>query len=85
MAPIDNVFGTLDLVKAKITQQYSDQSKLREELEGVGSYTMFAPSDDAWEELDPVSQIPCHVLLHSSRSICMLCLNRWSNVRVINK
>ncbi|KTF86259.1 hypothetical protein cypCar_00033872 [Cyprinus carpio] len=53
VAPIDTVFGTLDLVKAKITQQYSDQSKLREELEGAGSYTMFAPSDDAWEELDP--------------------------------
>ncbi len=61
MAPIDNVFGTLDLVKAKITQRYTDQSKLREELEGAGSYTMFAPSDDAWEELDPVSQIPCRV------------------------
>uniref|UniRef100_A0A673K3L7 Periostin-like n=1 Tax=Sinocyclocheilus rhinocerous TaxID=307959 RepID=A0A673K3L7_9TELE len=52
-APIDTVFGTLDLVNAKITQRYSDQSKLREELEGAGSYTMFAPSDDAWEELDP--------------------------------
>uniref|UniRef100_A0A8C2AAG7 Periostin, osteoblast specific factor a n=1 Tax=Cyprinus carpio TaxID=7962 RepID=A0A8C2AAG7_CYPCA len=57
VAPIDTVFGTLDLVKAKITQQYSDQSKLREELEGAGSYTMFAPSDDAWEELDPVTSL----------------------------
>lgn len=73
MAPIDTVYGTLDLVQAKITQQYSDQSKLREELDGAGSYTMFAPSDDAWKELDPVSQIPCHVIIHSSCSICMLC------------
>ncbi|XP_058645316.1 periostin isoform X1 [Onychostoma macrolepis] len=56
VAPIDTVFGTLDLVNAKITQRYSDQSKLREELEGAGSYTMFAPSDDAWAELDPASK-----------------------------
>uniref|UniRef100_A0A671REU6 Periostin-like n=1 Tax=Sinocyclocheilus anshuiensis TaxID=1608454 RepID=A0A671REU6_9TELE len=56
VAPIDTVFGTLDLVNAKMTQRYSDQSKLREELEGAGSYTMFAPSDDAWEELDPTSK-----------------------------
>uniref|UniRef100_A0A8C1Q502 Periostin, osteoblast specific factor a n=1 Tax=Cyprinus carpio TaxID=7962 RepID=A0A8C1Q502_CYPCA len=42
VAPIDTVYGTLDLVQAKITQQYSDQSKLREELDGAGSYTMFA-------------------------------------------
>ncbi|XDV54216.1 hypothetical protein PO909_022559 [Leuciscus waleckii] len=53
VAPIDSVYGTLDLVKAKITQRYADQSKLREEIEGAGSYTMFAPSDDAWEEFDP--------------------------------
>ncbi|XP_026102445.1 periostin-like isoform X1 [Carassius auratus] len=53
VAPIDTVFGTLDLVQAKLTKQYSDQSKLTEELTGAGSYTMFAPSDDAWIELDP--------------------------------
>ncbi|XP_026075536.1 periostin-like isoform X2 [Carassius auratus] len=56
VAPIDTVYDTLDLVHAKITQQYSDLSKLREELSGAGSYTMFAPSDDAWEELDPESK-----------------------------
>ncbi|XP_067289444.1 periostin isoform X2 [Pseudorasbora parva] len=56
VAPIDSVYGTLDLVKAKITQRYADQSKLREELEGAGSYTMFAPSDDAWEELDAATK-----------------------------
>ncbi|KAM4620973.1 periostin-like isoform 2-T2 [Polymixia lowei] len=53
VAPIDNVYGTLGVVKASTTQQYADMSKLREEIEGKGSFTMFAPSDDAWELLDP--------------------------------
>ncbi|XP_071369881.1 periostin isoform X2 [Centroberyx affinis] len=53
VAPIDHVYGTLGLVKATTTQQYSDISKLREEIEGKGSFTMFAPSNDAWEQLDP--------------------------------
>ncbi len=57
MAPIDHVYGTLGLVKATTTQQYSDMSKLREEIEGKGSFTMFAPSNDAWEELNPVSRL----------------------------
>ncbi|XP_051973376.1 periostin isoform X2 [Xyrauchen texanus] len=52
VAPIDTIYGTLGLVKAKITQEYSEKSKLKEEIEGAGSYTMFAPSDDAWEQ-DP--------------------------------
>lgn len=59
MAPIDTVYGTLDLVKAKLTKQYSEKSKLKEEIEGDGTYTMFAPSDDAWETLDPVSDFTC--------------------------
>ncbi|TNN63513.1 Periostin [Liparis tanakae] len=49
VAPIDHVYGTLGLVKASTTQQYSDISKLREEIEGKGSFTMFAPSNDAWD------------------------------------
>ncbi|XP_048836120.1 periostin, osteoblast specific factor b isoform X2 [Brienomyrus brachyistius] len=53
VAPIDHVYGTLDLVGARTTQRYSDSSKLREEIEGPGSYTMFAPSNEAWELLDP--------------------------------
>jgi len=53
VAPIDHVYGTLGLVKAMTTQQFSDVSKLREEIEGKGSFTMFAPSDDAWDALDP--------------------------------
>ncbi|XP_069576801.1 periostin isoform X2 [Brachyistius frenatus] len=53
VAPIDHVYGTLGLVKATATQQYSDISKLREEIEGKGSFTMFAPSNEAWDQLDP--------------------------------
>lgn len=61
VAPIDHVYGTLGQMKATKTQQYSDISKIAEELMGKGSYTMFVPSNDAWEELDPVSP---GVLLH---------------------
>ncbi|XP_051962878.1 periostin-like isoform X1 [Xyrauchen texanus] len=52
VAPIDNVYGTLGLVKATRTQEYSALSKLQEEIEGAGSYTFFAPSNDAWDLLD---------------------------------
>ncbi|KAM9853141.1 periostin, osteoblast specific factor b [Aulostomus maculatus] len=52
VAPIDHVYGTLGLVKATSTQSYSDISKLRPEIEGSGSYTFFAPSNEAWELLD---------------------------------
>ncbi|XP_023265890.1 periostin-like isoform X1 [Seriola lalandi dorsalis] len=52
VAPIDHVYGTLGLVKATSTQKYSDISKLRPEIEGSGSYTFFAPSNEAWESLD---------------------------------
>uniref|UniRef100_A0AAY4EJ37 Periostin n=1 Tax=Denticeps clupeoides TaxID=299321 RepID=A0AAY4EJ37_9TELE len=53
VAPIDHVYGTLGLVNAKITQNYSSISRLQEEIEGHGSFTMFAPSDDAWNLVDP--------------------------------
>uniref|UniRef100_A0A3Q3G7C8 Periostin, osteoblast specific factor a n=1 Tax=Labrus bergylta TaxID=56723 RepID=A0A3Q3G7C8_9LABR len=53
VAPIDHVYGTLGLVKATTTQQYTDMSKLREEIEGKGSFTMFAPSNEAWDQLAP--------------------------------
>ncbi|KAM8903912.1 periostin, osteoblast specific factor b isoform 3-T3 [Spinachia spinachia] len=52
VAPIDHVYGSLGLVKATSTQKYSDVSKLRPEIEGSGSFTIFAPSNDAWELLD---------------------------------
>ena len=54
VAPIDHVYGTLGQVKATSTQNYADISKLRPEIEGSGSYTLFAPSNDAWELLDEV-------------------------------
>ncbi|MBN3301555.1 POSTN protein, partial [Amia calva] len=53
VAPIDNVYGTLGIIQASTTQDYSDISKLREEIEGQGSYTFFAPSNEAWDMLDP--------------------------------
>ncbi|XP_075055118.1 periostin isoform X3 [Mixophyes fleayi] len=52
VAPIDNVYGTLGIVGATSTQDYSDRSELRKEIEGVGSFTFFAPSNDAWDLLD---------------------------------
>ncbi|CAL8265532.1 unnamed protein product [Merluccius merluccius] len=54
VAPIDHMYGTLGLVKATITQEYSDISMMKEELTGKGSFTMFAPSNEAWEQLDPL-------------------------------
>uniref|UniRef100_A0A674NB10 Periostin, osteoblast specific factor b n=1 Tax=Takifugu rubripes TaxID=31033 RepID=A0A674NB10_TAKRU len=52
VAPIDDVYGTLGVVKATSTQRYSEISKLRPEIEGSGSYTFFAPSNEAWDSLD---------------------------------
>ncbi|XP_071304486.1 periostin isoform X6 [Agelaius tricolor] len=52
VAPIDHVYGTLGIVGATTTQRYSDMSKLREEIEGRGSFTFFAPSNEAWDQLD---------------------------------
>ncbi|XP_010130230.1 PREDICTED: periostin isoform X2 [Buceros rhinoceros silvestris] len=52
VAPIDHVYGTLGIVGATSTQRYSDMSRLREEIEGQGSFTFFAPSNEAWEQLD---------------------------------
>ncbi|XP_059502713.1 periostin-like isoform X5 [Stegostoma tigrinum] len=48
VAPIDHVYGTLGIVGARSTQTYADRSQLRREIEGVGSFTFFAPSDEAW-------------------------------------
>uniref|UniRef100_A0A8C5CSU7 Periostin, osteoblast specific factor b n=1 Tax=Gadus morhua TaxID=8049 RepID=A0A8C5CSU7_GADMO len=52
VAPIENVYGTLGTIKATSTQSYSDSAKLRAEIEGSGSFTFFAPSNDAWDALD---------------------------------
>lgn len=59
--PIDHVYGTLGIVGATTTQHYSDVSKLREEIEGKGSYTYFAPSNEAWENLDSVINLSCYL------------------------
>ncbi|CAI9570804.1 unnamed protein product [Staurois parvus] len=53
VAPIDHVYGTLGIVGARTTQDYSEKSELKSEIEGVGSFTFFAPSNDAWDLLDP--------------------------------
>ncbi|XP_045725307.1 periostin isoform X6 [Mirounga angustirostris] len=50
--PIDHVYGTLGIVGTTTTQRYSDVSRLREEIEGKGSFTYFAPSNEAWDNLD---------------------------------
>ncbi|KAM4565707.1 periostin, osteoblast specific factor b isoform 2-T2 [Odontesthes bonariensis] len=52
VAPIDHVYGSLGTVKATSTQTFSDKSKLRPEIEGPGSFTFFAPSNEAWDLLD---------------------------------
>uniref|UniRef100_A0A3P9KUZ1 Periostin n=1 Tax=Oryzias latipes TaxID=8090 RepID=A0A3P9KUZ1_ORYLA len=52
VAPIDHVYGSLGIVKASSTQNYADISKVRPEIEGSGSFTFFAPSNEAWELLD---------------------------------
>ncbi|XP_013869617.1 periostin, osteoblast specific factor b isoform X3 [Austrofundulus limnaeus] len=52
VAPIDHVYGSLGLVMATATRNYADISKLRPEIEGPGSFTFFAPSNEAWEDLD---------------------------------
>lgn len=77
VAPIDNVYGTLGLVNALTTQQYSAMSKLREEIEGFGSYTFFAPSNDAWDLLDAVPK-STHLFTYSFIlaliTLCSFCL-----------
>uniref|UniRef100_A0A3P9P7A3 Periostin n=1 Tax=Poecilia reticulata TaxID=8081 RepID=A0A3P9P7A3_POERE len=61
VAPIENVYDTLGLVKATTTQRYSDMSKLRQEIEGTGTFTVFAPSNEAWDELNPVTALEDNV------------------------
>uniref|UniRef100_A0A7N8YDH9 Transforming growth factor-beta-induced protein ig-h3 n=1 Tax=Mastacembelus armatus TaxID=205130 RepID=A0A7N8YDH9_9TELE len=49
--PLMNIYNTLGGVGATTTQLYSDRAKLRDEIEGPGSFTFFAPSDKAWAAL----------------------------------
>lgn len=49
--PLVNIYNTLGVVGASTTQMYSERAKLREEIEGPGSFTFFAPSNQAWAAL----------------------------------
>lgn len=50
-----NIYNTLAVVGASTTQMYSERAKLKEEIEGPGSFTFFAPSNEAWAALPTVS------------------------------
>uniref|UniRef100_A0A8C8SHB8 Transforming growth factor-beta-induced protein ig-h3 n=1 Tax=Pelusios castaneus TaxID=367368 RepID=A0A8C8SHB8_9SAUR len=49
--PLSNIYDTLGIVGATTTQLYSDSSNLRPEIEGPGSFTIFAPNNEAWAAL----------------------------------
>ncbi|KAE8614477.1 hypothetical protein XENTR_v10008181 [Xenopus tropicalis] len=49
--PLSNIYETLGVVGAATTQLYSDRANLRPEIEGPGSFTIFAPSNEAWAAL----------------------------------
>lgn len=53
--PLSNLYETLGVVGATTTQLYTDRTeKLRPEMEGPGSFTIFAPSNEAWSSLPAV-------------------------------
>ncbi|XP_063784288.1 transforming growth factor-beta-induced protein ig-h3 [Pseudophryne corroboree] len=49
--PLSNIYDTLGIVGAATTKLYSDSANLRPEIEGPGSFTIFAPSNEAWAAL----------------------------------
>ncbi|XP_068947989.1 transforming growth factor-beta-induced protein ig-h3 [Petaurus breviceps papuanus] len=50
--PLSNIYETLGVVGSTTTQLYTDRTeKLRPEMEGPGSFTIFAPSNEAWAAL----------------------------------
>uniref|UniRef100_A0A4W3HCF1 Transforming growth factor-beta-induced protein ig-h3 n=1 Tax=Callorhinchus milii TaxID=7868 RepID=A0A4W3HCF1_CALMI len=49
--PITNIYNTLRNVGSSTTQLYADRANLRPLIEGPGSYTFFAPSNEAWSSL----------------------------------
>ncbi|XP_047210493.1 transforming growth factor-beta-induced protein ig-h3 [Girardinichthys multiradiatus] len=49
--PLVNIYNTLGVVGASTTQMYSERARLREEVAGPGSFTFFAPSNEAWAAL----------------------------------
>ncbi|XP_061419970.1 LOW QUALITY PROTEIN: transforming growth factor-beta-induced protein ig-h3-like [Lethenteron reissneri] len=51
IAPLSNVFSTLETVDATATQEYSQRAELRGELDGHATVTYFAPQNEGWTEL----------------------------------
>ncbi|XP_069753874.1 transforming growth factor-beta-induced protein ig-h3 isoform X2 [Narcine bancroftii] len=49
--PITNIYNTLGNVGSSTTQLYSERANLRTQIEGPGTFTMFAPSNEAWSSL----------------------------------
>lgn len=49
--PLANLYETLGIVGATTTQLYSASSNLSAEITGPGSYTIFAPTNEAWASL----------------------------------
>uniref|UniRef100_A0A8C6VJB1 Transforming growth factor-beta-induced protein ig-h3 n=1 Tax=Naja naja TaxID=35670 RepID=A0A8C6VJB1_NAJNA len=49
--PLVNLYETLGVVGATTTQLYSASSNLSAEITGPGSYTIFAPTNEAWASL----------------------------------
>ncbi|XP_077428515.1 transforming growth factor-beta-induced protein ig-h3 [Vanacampus margaritifer] len=49
--PLVNIYKTVGAVGASTTKMYADRAQLREEIEGPGSFTFFAPSNEAWAAL----------------------------------
>ncbi|XP_077589174.1 transforming growth factor-beta-induced protein ig-h3 isoform X2 [Stigmatopora nigra] len=49
--PLVNIYQTVGAVGASTTKMYADRARLREEIEGPGSFTFFAPSNQAWAAL----------------------------------
>lgn len=57
--PLSNLYETLGVVGSTTTQLYTDRTeKLRPEMEGPGSFTIFAPSNEAWASLPAVRCLP---------------------------
>ncbi|KAI1898991.1 hypothetical protein AGOR_G00078080 [Albula goreensis] len=49
--PLVNIYNTLGVVGATTTKMYSQRAELQPEIEGPGSFTFFAPSNEAWAAL----------------------------------
>ncbi|XP_056290616.1 transforming growth factor-beta-induced protein ig-h3 [Pseudoliparis swirei] len=49
--PLVNIYNTLGVVGASTTQMYVQRAELRPEVERPGSFTFFAPSNEAWAAL----------------------------------